>query len=212
VLLCKIVPLSYSCTVKVSFEQPHLSFSLLWINLAFLNCIQHIHVLAYLGILILQILYIEDVSCSCMYLFICFNIILADSGVITFKDLISLQRKSYCFRYLKWKLVNIWLNLRNYTPTGKRGHTAVTMSVCCPFVYKQLVSATTGQTNFIFDTQLWPDNLKVFLYFHFCWVSIFVWLSCSNLKRVGVSSAWHCVQPLISLLYFFSAYMYVFFI
>ena len=52
-------------------------------------------------------------------------------------DLISLQRKSYCFRYLKWKLVKIWLNLRNYTPTGKRGHTAVTMSVCCPFVYKQ---------------------------------------------------------------------------
>ena len=29
------------------------------------------------------------------------------------------------------------LNLRNYTPTCKRGYTAVTMSVCCPFVYKQ---------------------------------------------------------------------------
>jgi hypothetical protein len=38
-----------------------------------------------------------------------------------------LQRKSYCFRYLKWKLVKIWLNLRNYTPTCKRGHTAVTI-------------------------------------------------------------------------------------
>jgi hypothetical protein len=53
-------------------------------------------------------------------------------------ELISLQRKSYCFRYLKWKLVKIWLNLKDYTPTCKSGHTAVTMSVCCPFVYKQL--------------------------------------------------------------------------
>jgi hypothetical protein len=38
---------------------------------------------------------------------------------------------------LRMRLLS-WLNLRNYTPTCKRGHTAVTMSVCCPFVYKQL--------------------------------------------------------------------------
>jgi hypothetical protein len=90
-VLYKIIPLSYSCTVKASLEQPNLSFSLLWINLAFLNSIQHIHVLVYLGIIILQIctLYkkhlIDDVSCSCMYLFILFYIILTDSGIITFK-------------------------------------------------------------------------------------------------------------------------------
>ena len=30
--------------------------------------------------------------------------------------------------------------------------------------------------------------------FYFCWISTFVWLSCSNLKRVGVSLAWHCVN------------------
>jgi hypothetical protein len=122
-------------------------------------------------------------------------------------ELISLQRKSYCFRYLKWKLVKIWLNLMNYTPTCKREYTAVTMSVCCPFVYKHLailVSATTWWNNFIFDTQLWPDELKVFLYFHFCWISTFVRLSCSNLKRVGVSLAWHCCNLFFLYCNFFS--------
>jgi hypothetical protein len=143
VFLYKIVPLSHSCTVKVSHEQPNLSFPLLWINLAFLNSIQHIHVLVYLGIIVLQIctLYkkISDWGCQ-LFMHVSVHFVLYYLNWLVLlhsNELISLQRKSYCFRYLKWKLVKIWLNVRNYTPTCKRGYTAVTMSVCCPFVYKQ---------------------------------------------------------------------------
>jgi hypothetical protein len=144
VFLYKIVPLSHSCTVKVSHEQPNLSFPLLWINLAFLNSIQHIHVLVYLGIIQLQIctLYKKTSDGGCqLFMHVSVHFVLYYLNWLVLlhsNELISLQRKSYCFRYLKWKLVKIWLNLNDYTPTCKRGHTAVTMSVCCPFVYKQL--------------------------------------------------------------------------
>jgi hypothetical protein len=197
VFLYKIVPLSYSCTVKVSLEQPNLSFALLWINLAFPNSIQHIHVLVYLDIILLQMCTLHkkasDWGCQ-LFMHVSVHFVLYYLNWLVLlhsNELISLQWKSYWFRYLKWKLVKIWLNLRNYTPTCKRGYTAVTMSVCCPFVYKQFGPylsplLITGWNTFIFDTQLWHDELKVFLYFHFCWISTFVWLSCSNLKRVGV--------------------------
>jgi hypothetical protein len=143
VFIYKIVPLSYACRVKVSLEQPNLSFSLLWINLAFLNSIHDIHVLVYLGIILLQIctLYKKTSDWGCqLFMHVSVHFVLYYLNWLVLlhsNELISLQRKSYCFRYFKWKLVKIWLNLMNYTPTCKREYTAVTMSVCCPFVYKQ---------------------------------------------------------------------------